>query len=245
MAARSGTVAVAVERLHLNQHTSAQFDADLERVRERVLAMGGLVEQQVAAATRAVVHGELAAVAQILLDERRVNIEEVEIDELCTTLLARRQPTAGDLRAVLGAIKTVADLERIGDEAERISRVVARFAEVPVDPGIRAQFEAMGERVRAMLRRVLDAYARLDIEAAVLVIRDDRAVDRRYELLVQGLVESMRVDPESIQAGLELLFAVRSLERVGDRCRNIAEYVACLVQGQDVRHQRFGDATPA
>ncbi len=225
-----------MDKLNISQHISQQFNAELEEVRSKVLAMGGLVEQQLADAMTALVEGDGALAEQVMKNDYRVNALEVEIDEECTHILARRQPAATDLRLVMAVIKTIADLERIGDEAERVGRMAEHLAGSDLKPSLLGEIEHMGDMVRRMLHQSLDAFARTDVELGLGVLRDDRKVDAKYESLTRQVITYMAEDPRVIPMTLNLLWASRSLERIGDRSRNICEYVIYLVRGKDVRH---------
>lgn len=217
-------------------HISRQFNADLEDVRQRVLAMGGLVEQQILDATRALIEGDGSLAEEVVQNDFKVNSLEVSIDEECSRILARRQPTASDLRLVVAIIKTITDLERIGDEAERIGR---RAGELAGQETSRTSFKEIGHlanHVSQMVRDVLDAFARMDAEAALRVAQEDEQVDAEYESVMRQCITFMMEDPRTIKGVLELIWVVRSLERIGDHACNIAEYVIYFVKGKDVRH---------
>ncbi|MCK5860307.1 phosphate signaling complex protein PhoU [Abyssibacter sp.] len=222
--------------LHLNTHISKQFNAELDDIRQRVLTMGGLVEQQVSEAVRALTEADGELGEQVANRDYKVNAMEVGIDEECTRVLARRQPAATDLRLIIAVVKTITDLERIGDEAEKIGRMAARLASNPPPNGSLPAVEAMGRRVSMMVHRVLDAFARLDAEEALEIAKEDRRVDSEYESISRQCLTFMLEDPRTIRPVMDLQWAIRALERIGDHARNISEYVIYLIQGKDVRH---------
>ena len=225
-----------MDNVKLGQHISHQFDAELEDIRNRVMAMGGLVEQQLADAVRALsdIDAELAEV--VITNDYKINAMEVAIDEECVQILARRQPAAGDLRLVIAVIKTITDLERIGDEAERVGRMALHFAETGGESKMLVGMSHLGEHVRSMLHDALDAFARMDTAAAVAVAKQDAKADREYESILRELMTYMMEDSRAIPNVVDVMWSARALERIGDRSKNICEYVIYLVQGKDVRH---------
>lgn len=220
-----------------SQHISRRFDEEMENLRHKVLKMGGLVEQQISGAIEALQNTDAAAAEKIIRKDHKVNTLEVNIDEDCTQVLARRQPAASDLRMVVAVIKTITDLERIGDEAEKIARMALNLAEEDAVFSARyAGIHHLGDLVKRMIHDVLDAYARLDADAALQVVRDDDETDKEYQDLIRMLVTYMMEDPRNISEVLDVIWAARALERIGDHAKNIGEYIIYLVKGKDVRH---------
>lgn len=227
-----------MDNLDLGQHISRQYNEELEDVRTRVLSMGGLVEQQLLDAVTALVERDADLAERVIEKDPNVNSMEVGIDEECNTILVRRQPAASDLRLVTAIIKTITDLERIGDEAERIARMAIHIGSDERGVKLLSRIGIMGQQVREMLRGALDAFAHLDTKKAVEVWGRDKKVDEQYESLMRELMTFMMEDPRTIPRVLDTIFAIRALERIGDRSSNICEYVIYLVQGKDVRHTK-------
>ena len=220
---------------NINKHISGRFNQELENVRNHVLSMGGLVEQQLSSALDAVSTNDAELAEKVRKNDYKVNAMEVSIDEECTRIIARRQPAASDLRLVIAIAKTIADLERIGDEAERIAKVALdSFTKDQQD--LLVNIENMGRQVLKMLHDVLDAFARMDVQRAFEVHKEDAKVDREYEAITRQIMTYMMEDPRSIPKIMDLVWSVRSLERIGDRCLNIAEYIIYFVNGKDIRH---------
>jgi len=227
----------------LKHHYSQQFNTELEEIRTYVLEMGGLVERQLETAIDALNRGESAGAEAVVSNDYKVNAYDVDIDERCTKILALRQPTASDLRLVLAVIKTTADLERIGDEAKRVARMAIRAAGVDYGRNLFGRIAHLGTLVQQMLHAALDAFARMDVDAAIRVAHEDVNIDREYESVMRQSMTFMMEDPRSIPGVLDLIWAARALERIGDRCCNISEYVIYFVKGKDVRHTSLDQIT--
>lgn len=225
-----------MDNMNLGQHISQQYNAELEDIRNRVMGMGGLVEQQLTNAISALVEGDAEIGEQVVSGDYKVNAMEVAIDEECSRVLARRQPAASDLRLIVAVIKTITDLERIGDQAERVARMAVRLADVEINKSQFVELQHLGNHARQMLNDALDAFARMDTEAALNVVREDLKVDKEYDSLMRQLMTYMMEDPRTISRVLDVMWAARALERIGDHARNICEYVIYLVMGKDVRH---------
>ena len=222
-----------------NKHLSTQFDNELSGISTRVLEMGGLVESQVAQAVHALSTFSGDVATQVLKAEERVNAMEIEIDRDLSTIIARRQPTARDLRLLIAVSKTIANLERIGDEAARIARTVQRLLNSGMSSRLRlpvADLEFECELATRQLRKVLDAFARLDVDAAVDVLRQDDQIDQEFDGLMRKLITYMMEDPRTISAAIDLVFVAKAIERVGDHAKNLAEQIIYIVKGTDVRH---------
>ena len=220
-----------------SDHTSKQFDVELEAIRAYVLQIGGLVESQIKSAVISLVSGDIALMNRVIEDDARVNAMEVKIDDACSQVIARRQPTASDLRLVMMVVKTITDLERIGDEAEKIARMAKMLSQkhglaIPRYHEIKHASEIAVD----MLRKSLDAFARLDVVMAADVVRQDDQVDEEFRAIMRYLITFMMEDPRTITSSLEILFVAKAIERIGDHAKNISEYVIYMVKGRDVRH---------
>lgn len=227
---------MSTDNLDIGQHTVKRYNAELEDVRSKVLAMGGLVEQQLSDAITAITTGDSSLGEKVINSDYKINALEVEVDEECSQILARRQPIANDLRFVLSVIKTITDLERMGDEAERIGRMAVQLAQRDRPRNEYRELRHMGETARHMLRGALDAFARTDIKAAMQTREQDRDLDSEYESILRQMITMMMEDPRHIPRTLEVIWSARALERIGDRATNICEYVIFLVKGRDIRH---------
>jgi phosphate transport system protein len=220
-----------------SDHISRQFDAELEAIRANVLQMGGLVEGQIKSAVSSLLSGDVALMTRVIEDDHRVNAMEVKIDEACSQVIARRQPTAGDLRLVMAVVKTITDLERIGDEAEKIARMAKLLSQKSTIHLPRYhEIKHAAELALDMLRKSLDAFARLDVTMAAQVVRQDDQVDEEFRAIMRYLITFMMEDPRTISNSLEILFVAKAIERIGDHAKNMAEYVIYMVKGRDVRH---------
>ena len=220
----------------VSQHISKQFDNELENVRERVLAMGGLVEQQLTNALKALMESEIQYAETVIKNEPQVNALEISIDEDCTKILARRQPAARDLRLIMAVIKTITDLERIGDESEKIAKMVIALLEKQGAKSYYVGINAMGILARKMVHGSLDAFARMDTRTALNVASEEPKSDEMYVAILRQLITYMMEDSRHITGAIDAVWTARSLERIADHARNICEYVIYFVEGKDVRH---------
>ncbi|WP_107310449.1 phosphate signaling complex protein PhoU [Burkholderia metallica] len=221
-----------------DKHLSSQFDADLNAVSSKVLEMGGLVESQIVGAMHALNEFDREAAEKVITAEETLNAMEVDIDQECGNIIARRQPAARDLRLLMSISKTITNLERAGDEAEKIAKRVRRLVDEPAARTVNiAEIKVSGEMAVTILRRALDAFARLDTVAAAQIVKDDKEIDQEFRAFVRKLVSYMQEDPRTISVGLEYLFIAKAIERIGDHAKNIAEFIIYIVKGTDVRHQ--------
>lgn len=219
------------------EHTSKQYDVELESVRAKVLEMGGLVEQQIVNALESLINADVKLAKDVMANDARVNALEVQVDEDCSHIIARRQPAARDLRMIMMMVKTITDLERIGDEATKIARTAQRIDEQ--DRMYKPRFteiKTMVGIVREMLRTALDSFARLDVSQTVEVAKQDEQVDEQFRAAMRQLITFMLEDPRTISMSLEVLFVAKAIERIGDHAKNISEYVVYMVKGKDIRH---------
>ncbi len=230
-----------MDKTKAGQHISHQFTIELEEIRNRVLEMGGLVEQQINNAVKSLVEGDIDLANTVIQRDMKVNAAEVAIDEECSQILARRQPAASDLRLVVAVIKTITDLERIGDQAERIARMGIRLAEQERPKNGYHELQNLGEHVARMMHDTLDAFARTDTEAALRIAKEDLSLDQEYDGIMRQSITFMMEDPRMITRMLDVMWIARAIERIGDHAKNIGEYIIYLVKGKNVRHISLED----
>jgi phosphate transport system protein len=220
----------------LTDHISRRFNKDIEDLRSNVLTMGGLVETQLSKAIVAIVKGDSELGLKVANDDYKVNNLEVNIDEECSRILATRAPTAGDLRLIVAIIKTITDLERIGDEAEKIGFLASKLAAMDRPADSYRELKNLGNHVLQMVRDAMNAFARLDVTASYAVLREDDDVDEEYNAIMRQGITFMMENPQNIKRVMNVTWVARSLERIGDHAKNIGEYVIYMVEGRDVRH---------
>ena len=223
------------------QHISRSFNDDLEKLRNAVLSMGGLVEQQFDRAVESLVNADSDLGLRVARDDYKVNKMEVAIDEECSRILATRAPTASDLRLIIAILKTITDLERIGDEAERIGELAARLASEERPSTNYRELRNLARHVKEMLNGTLDAFARLDASSALKIVKADDVVDEEYEAINRQCITFMMEDPRTISRVLDSTWMARSMERIGDHAKNICEYVVFMVHGKDIRYTKLGE----
>ncbi len=236
-----------MEANSLTDHISRRFNKDLEDLRNAVLAMGGLVETQLSKAIAAIVEGDSELGLKVAHDDYKVNNLEVNIDEECSRILATRAPAASDLRLIVAIIKTITDLERIGDEAEKIGFLASKLAVMDRPSDSYRELKNLGNHVLHMLRDAMNAFARLDVEGSYAVLREDENVDHEYDAISRQGITFMMEDPQKIKRVMNVTWVARALERIGDHAKNICEYVIYMVEGRDVRHTdivKSGDDNP-
>ena len=224
-----------MRQVALNTHISGTFNIELENLRNSVLTMGGEVEQQLVDTLKAIKLNHATLDEKVVLNDLKINSMEVQIDEECLRIIAKRHPTASDLRLIMTISKAITDIERMGDEIERIAKLVTRN-KLPSSDTIKTSMLLIGERVAAMMRGTFDAFARQDESAALAVYDQDNRIDSEYKRLLTYTTLEMEKTTEDMQDWLDVLWALRSLERIGDRCKNVCEYVVYLTRGTDVRH---------
>ena len=220
----------------MSEHIVKQFDTELESIRTRVLQMGGLVEQQIVRAMEGLGNGDPLLLEQVINNDHRVNRLEVELDEACVHIIARRQPTAVDLRMIMTVVKTITDLERIGDEAKKLAELSRRLHDNEVVFAPHIELRHVADVAVGMLKKALDAFARIDLTASAQVVRQDKEVDAEFKGIMRQLITFMMEDPRTISRSLDLLFIAKSIERIGDHAKNLSEDVVYMAKGRDVRH---------
>lgn len=218
-------------------HILRRFDEELEEIRHQVMVMGGKVEAQLKEAVHALVQGDDQLAEEVIARDQEIDDLEVEIDDLCARIIAKRQPAARDLRFLLTVIKMINDLERIGDEACRIARFAIDLSKHTPPRNQLLELEQLAELVREMLHKALDAFARVELKLALEILKQDRYIDRNYESIVRQQITYMMEDPRTIPVAIDVMWVARALERIGDRCCNLCEYLIYLVKGRDVRHK--------
>jgi len=219
------------------KHLSSQFDSELNGVSSRVMELGGMVEAQIHQAIYSLAQFDAETADRVMETEHRVNALEMEIDRELSSIIARRQPTARDLRLLIAISKTTANLERVGDEANKMARMVKSIIESGAARALPSnELRVAGDLASGLLRKALDAFARLDVNAAVSILKDDDLIDNEFDGFVRKLVTYMMEDPRTISASLDLLFLAKAIERIGDHSKNIAEFIIYIVKGADVRH---------
>ncbi len=220
-----------------DKHLSSQFDSELNSVSSRVMELGGLVESQIRQAVYALSQFSVEVADQVAETEIRVNGMEIEIDRELSSIIARRQPTARDLRLLIAISKTTANLERVGDEANKIARMVKSIAKSNSPRSLPTlDLRVSADMASGLLRKALDAFARLDTAAALDILKEDDLIDQEFDGFVRKLITYMMEDPRTITASLDLLFIAKAIERIGDHAKNIAEFIIYIVKGEDVRH---------
>ena len=232
-----------MEASKFSDHISRRFNQDIEDLRNTVLSMGGLVETQLSRAIAAIVSGDSELGLKVANDDYKVNNLEVDIDDECSRILATRAPAAGDLRLIVAIIKTITDLERIGDEAEKIGFLASKLAGMDRPSDSYRELKNLGSHVSHMLRDAMNAFARLDVSEALDVVKEDELVDEEYDAITRQCITFMMEDPRSIKRVMNVTWAARSLERIGDHAKNICEYVIYMVEGRDIRHTAIADET--
>lgn len=229
-----------MDNANIGRHISGQFNHDLENVINQAMHMGGLVEKQLSDALKSIAQADRELAQQVLQNDYQINKLDVSIDDECTRIIAKRQPAAGDLRLIMAIVKTVADLERIGDEVERIAQVTLESLSGP-QRDLLLSVDDLGHEVLALLQSTLNAFTRMDVKAALKAHKTDEKIDQSYEILMRQLMTHMTENPSSVPQLMTVIWAARALERIGDRCQNICEYIIYFVKGKVVRHTSAED----
>jgi len=230
-----------MEKEQFKQHISKRFNEELEHLRTQVLRMGGLVQSHLDTAIEAITAGDSEMGLRVASEDYKINQLEVAIDEECSRVLATRAPAAGDLRLIVAIIKTITDLERIGDEAQRIGYLASNLASQEQPHDHYSELQTLGQHVQVMVHDSLDAFSRLDAEDALQVVEEDKLVDEGYDQITRQCISMMMEDPRTIRRFMDISWAARALERIGDHAKNISEYVIYLVHGRDVRHLELSE----
>ncbi len=220
-------------------HISQQYNADLEEVKKHMLEMGGKVEQQLSNALDALVDVDSGKASEVIAEDDVIDSMEMKIDEECNLIIARRQPAASDLRLVLAIIKAIRDLERIADESAKIAKAALKMSEQSELPTGSMEFRTLGQQVRRMLHTALDAFVRHDTKSALEVVQEDADVDNEYGEAMRSIITHMMDEPSNISQALNVIWALRAMERIGDHAKNICEHVVYMVVGTDIRHEKI------
>lgn len=226
-----------MDKLNIDQHISQQYNTALDDLKTEFLEMGGVVEQQIADAVKAITDVDITMAEKVMIVEEEVDNREMQLDDLCTQIIARRQPTASDLRLVMSISKATRDLERMGDEANKIAKMAIAISESEDLPHGFSELRNLGRHVQAEVHNALTAFARYDVELALRVVNKDEQIDREYATAMRELITYMMEDPRNISRSMSVIWSLRSLERIGDHASNISEQVIYLVKGLDVRHK--------
>ena len=230
-----------MDKLNIDQHISQQYNAVLDDLKTEFLEMGGVVEQQIIDAVHAITKNDVELAQKVLTVEKEVDVREMALDDLCTQIIARRQPTASDLRLVLSISKATRDLERIGDEAKKIAKMAIAISESGDVPHGFGELRNLGRHVQQVVNDTLTAFARYDVDTALQVAHEDKAIDQEYDTAMRELITYMMEDPRNISRSMNIIWALRALERIGDHAGNIAEHIIFMVKGLDVRHKSVAE----
>ncbi|PIE44719.1 MAG: phosphate transport system regulatory protein PhoU [Gammaproteobacteria bacterium] len=227
--------------LPLNKHISSGFEKSIEGLREAILEMGGMVEQQLQDSLNSLVKGDIELAKKVIKHDKKINRKDVNIDRMCMEILALRQPTASDLRLVLSIVKAITDLERIGDLSQHLARMGKKLADKGYSMRYYAEIEHTGTKAQKMLKASLNAFARMDAEAALAAMEIEKDINRESRALTRQVATYMMEDPREIKKAMKLLNAIKAIERIGDHCENLCEYTVYLVKGEDIRYQDFDE----